>query len=124
MALKKVLITPPPYRYNDTLSFKITVYNQGNVASSKVDIVDYIPTGYIFDSSINPGWTLHGTNAHLTYTQAILPKDSAEIFIHLKFIATDHPKIGSMRPNYPNPISNIFTLFILCNLTWIANQIQ
>ncbi|MBK7811246.1 MAG: T9SS type A sorting domain-containing protein [Saprospiraceae bacterium] len=92
MALKKVLITPPPYRYNDTLSFKITVYNQGNVASSKVDIVDYIPSGYIFDSSINPGWTLHGTNAHLTYTQAILPKDSAEIFIHLKFIATDHPK--------------------------------
>lgn len=91
LALRKVLVTPPPYRYNDILNFKISIYNQGNVASSKVDIVDYIPKGYQFEPSINPGWSYHGDKAIYTHTQEIVPGDSAEIFIYLTFIQTDHP---------------------------------
>lgn len=92
LALKKRLISPPPYRYGQKHNFLITVYNQGNVASSKVDIVDYIPEGYHFNASDNPDWTLDGNKARLMYIGAIMPGDSMNVSIVLDFLPTDHPR--------------------------------
>jgi len=59
LALKKVVdpSTPGPYQYGDTVKFAITVFNQANIPATNIVVSDSIPAGYIYDPSINPGWT-------------------------------------------------------------------
>ena len=47
LALKKTLSNPnkTEYKPGETVTFNITVYNQGNVDAKKVKVVDYIPVG-------------------------------------------------------------------------------
>jgi uncharacterized repeat protein (TIGR01451 family) len=40
----------------DTVTFTITVVNQGNLAAANIEIFDYIPAGFSFDASLNPVW--------------------------------------------------------------------
>ncbi|MBL0026212.1 MAG: DUF11 domain-containing protein [Saprospiraceae bacterium] len=58
LALRKTLATNPPYKYGDTLTFNIEVFNQGNQTVSGFIVNDYLPAGvgYTFDSTLNPGW--------------------------------------------------------------------
>lgn len=92
LALRKRLTTPAPYRYGQKHHFQITVYNQGNVPTSKVDIVDYIPQGYLFESTDNPEWSIDGNKARLFYIGVIMPGDSMNFEIILNFLPTDHPR--------------------------------
>ena len=58
LALTKELLTAPPYKYFDTLTFRLTVYNQGNETTGEVIVTDYITEGYEFVPSANTalGW--------------------------------------------------------------------
>ncbi len=84
LALKKVLVTTPPHRYNQLLEFRITVYNQGNIPMSQVVINDYIPSGYTFSTAApNTGWTGAAPLASYTYNGTLNPGDSTTVSIWL-----------------------------------------
>jgi uncharacterized repeat protein (TIGR01451 family) len=53
LALRKTVSnsTPGPYSSGSTVTFDITVYNQGNVSAIVKEIVDYIPTGLTLNDS-------------------------------------------------------------------------
>jgi len=57
LALTKVIdtsVTPGPYSPGDSITYLITVYNQGAIAAYNVDVVDYVPAGLILN---DPAWT-------------------------------------------------------------------
>jgi len=45
LALIKTLVGSGPFVAGDDVTFRITVFNQGNVPASSIQITDYIPTG-------------------------------------------------------------------------------
>ncbi|MEM7130419.1 MAG: SdrD B-like domain-containing protein, partial [Chloroflexota bacterium] len=52
---------------SSTVTFDITVFNQGDVAARNIDIVDYIVAGdYTYDSAVNPDWTQAATTTPTT----------------------------------------------------------
>lgn len=89
LALEKELVNPDPH-YGDTLTFNITVYNQGNDVAQNVDIIDYEPTGYVFDMTLNPGWTGNiFTGLNYTIGGQIPAKSSVTIPLKLVMWGTD-----------------------------------
>ncbi|MBK9994322.1 MAG: DUF11 domain-containing protein [Saprospiraceae bacterium] len=81
LALRKILLTNPPYTYGQTVQFEITVFNQGNETANNIEVKDYIPTGYSF--SPNNGWSGAAPLITKTITTSILPRDSAKILLNL-----------------------------------------
>ena len=63
LALRKTMApgSKTIYKVGDVVTFNITVFNQGTLAATSVDLVDYIPTGL----TLQPGsdWTLDGDKA-------------------------------------------------------------
>ncbi|MFN8319523.1 MAG: SdrD B-like domain-containing protein [Saprospiraceae bacterium] len=83
LALKKTLVTPPPYTYGQNLTFAITIYNQGNVVGKNIKIRDYVPEGYDFPAGLNIplGWNMaDSTN---TLSQWLYPDQQTTINIVL-----------------------------------------
>ncbi|MEM9549234.1 MAG: SdrD B-like domain-containing protein [Bacteroidota bacterium] len=84
LAIIKELDPITGYSYGDTLTFNITVYNQGNMLARIVRVRDIIPEGYINPIAENEanGWSNDPVNPLYTI-DAIPPFDSAEISIQL-----------------------------------------
>ena len=65
LALTKVLATGQSsvVAPGDPVAFKITVFNQGSLVADNIEVTDYIPNGFTFNSTTNPNWTdnLNGT---------------------------------------------------------------
>ncbi len=40
----------------DTVSFDITLFNQGTIDAQNILVNDYVPAGYTFDAALNPQW--------------------------------------------------------------------
>ncbi len=91
LALTKVVSSAGPHTYGDNVIFDITVYNQGNINAANVEITDYVPSGYIFNASDNPGWTLNldGTVSY-TIPTAINALTSTTVSLALELQAADH----------------------------------
>ena len=53
LALEKILIEQDSYRYGDTLTFEINVFNQGNMPVQNIEVTDYVPDGYLFVQALN-----------------------------------------------------------------------
>ncbi|MBK8853798.1 MAG: DUF11 domain-containing protein [Saprospiraceae bacterium] len=69
VALTKVLTSPlTPVQVGDDVTFTITVFNQGTDPIDSVQIVDYVPAGYIFNSVDNPNWTGSAPSVYYTAT--------------------------------------------------------
>ncbi|MCB9329344.1 MAG: DUF11 domain-containing protein [Lewinellaceae bacterium] len=85
LALKKVLVSTPPYNYGDLLHYQIEVYNQGNIAATNVVIKDYLPAGLGIDLAGNPGW---GADGLYTITEIINPGDYSIVDLYLTFNQT------------------------------------
>ncbi len=69
LALDKVVNTaynPWPYFNGSNVQFDINVYNQGTIAWSWVEVIDYIPAGFTFDAASNPDWTLDANGNPVT----------------------------------------------------------
>ena len=47
----------------DDVTFSITVFNQGTLDASAVEITDYVPTDMTFDVALNPGWSATATTS-------------------------------------------------------------
>ncbi|NOT37233.1 MAG: DUF11 domain-containing protein [Saprospiraceae bacterium] len=86
LALRKVVTTAGPYTYGQTIDFRISVFNQGNVGVKNIKITDYIPSGYSFNSSDNPNWTGGSPIAETTILDPLAPGDSTFVVIKLKLL--------------------------------------
>jgi len=85
LALRKTVITGGPYDYNQTVDFRIMVYNQGNIPAQDVVVTDYVPTGFAFAGTNPASWTYNAVTrkAVTTIGGPIKPGDSAQLIIQL-----------------------------------------
>ncbi len=85
VALRKVCKGNYPLNYSEVVPFEITVFNQGSISATNVQITDYVPAGFQFVAANNPSWTYNsGTREALTtLTGKIKPGDSAKVTINL-----------------------------------------
>ncbi len=88
LALMKINLTPNNNRYKDIIDFEIRVYNQGSVAATNYEIVDYISPAYHFDASLNPGWVYNNGMAKLMINNPLLPGQDHKEKIRLKLVGS------------------------------------
>ncbi len=88
LALKKELVTPSPYFYGQSLTFRIKVFNQGSMPAHNVVVTDYIPSGYTFVGATNPNWTNTSPNVNRTIAGPLNPGDSTYVDIILTLAST------------------------------------
>ena len=89
IALRKTITNDGPFTVGDLVNFKIEVFNQGVDAAQNVTVSDYIPCGLVFESGVNPGWTLSGSTASRTITNTLLSGESRFVEIKLRVKACD-----------------------------------
>lgn len=84
LAITKILDPITGYSYGDTLTFNITVYNQGNMLARIVRVRDIIPEGYInpITENVANGWSNDPANPLYTI-DSINAFDNVEISIQL-----------------------------------------
>ncbi|MBK8846372.1 MAG: DUF11 domain-containing protein [Bacteroidetes bacterium] len=71
LALTKVLSSAGPFVPGSDVTFTLTVYNQGTLDASNIQITDYIPTGMSLNDA---DWTASGNTATMNSVIASLPK--------------------------------------------------
>ena len=106
--MKNVIDEKPFYKIKDTITFGITVYNQGSVAANTYQLVDYLSEDFIFNASLNPGWDKTDPDkVKYTVNEELLPFDNRQV--EIKLIVSENAKLENLR-NY-GEISNITTDF-------------
>lgn len=71
-------------KFGDTITYKITVVNQGCDTAYQILISDYMSPGYSFLPAINPGWFITGTLMQTIIPGPVIPEDSAYVLIKFK----------------------------------------
>ncbi|MCB0662453.1 MAG: DUF11 domain-containing protein, partial [Saprospiraceae bacterium] len=66
LALIKTETSSGPYLPGDNVNFDITVYNQGTLPVTNVQVTDYIPSGFLFNVLDNPDFSFSGGNGVAT----------------------------------------------------------
>ena len=90
LALKKTTAETGPFTHGDIVTYDFTVYNQGNIPGANIEITEFTPCGFVFDPSINTGWTAGAGNTATTLiTNTIQPGDSATVSVDLIVQACD-----------------------------------
>ncbi len=56
----------------DTVTYTITVYNQGQVTAHNVTVMDYLPNGLLFNAALNPMWST-APNGYSTQLPGTIP---------------------------------------------------
>ncbi|MBK9743527.1 MAG: DUF11 domain-containing protein [Saprospiraceae bacterium] len=85
LKISKVVLNPGVVSKTDLIRFQISVLNSGSSALSEVNISDKLPTGYVFDSSLNPGWINESGVLKYSYTSKLIPGQSASTILSLNF---------------------------------------
>jgi uncharacterized repeat protein (TIGR01451 family) len=93
LALKNELVSAGLVKKNDTVNFKITVFNQGGIAATNIKVVDYIPTGYMVDQAANTQWSFLGNKATTTLPGTLLPGESKSVNIRLILMSSNRDAI-------------------------------
>ena len=81
LALRKEIITSEFARAGEQATFKITVFNQGEVGARNTVIRDYIPAGLEFITVANSDWTQGADFANYTIN-SLAAGEQTELFIH------------------------------------------
>ena len=81
LAIVKKHVGKSPYTVGDTVTFSLTVLNQGSVPAFNVEITDYIPAGLTL---VDATWTASGTKATQTISGPIAAGSSAAATIKLR----------------------------------------
>jgi uncharacterized repeat protein (TIGR01451 family) len=99
LALRKLVDDRGPYMIGETATFRITVFNQGNVPSSNIVVNDYIRSGFTFPP--NPGWSMitpptPAADGLLQYTIGgpLLPGASQELTLNLVVALDANPAVA------------------------------
>ena len=84
----------------ETATFRLKVYNQGNVPVVNTVVNDYVRSGFIFNAADNPGWTMvtaptSAADGLLTYTitSRLMPGDSLIIPLLLEITLDENPNV-------------------------------
>ncbi len=88
LALNKVNRDIRAYDIGETVTFDITISNQGNVAANSFDVSDIYPQGLIFLQGQNPGWVATGPNM-VTYTHTRSFESGDEITLPIRLLIAD-----------------------------------
>ncbi len=56
----------------DTVTYTITIYNQGEVTAHNVVVTDYLPDGLLFNAALNPAWSA-AANGYSTQLPGTIP---------------------------------------------------
>ena len=89
LALRKVILNPAgSYKYGDNITFRITVFNQGNTAVENVQVADYLPAGLKYEGG-DPNWTIVSANElEGTLPGVLNPGASKTIDLTLRIVAS------------------------------------
>jgi len=93
LALRKTVDNRGPYMLGQTATFRISLFNQGNVAARNILVKDYLRTGFVFNAGVNPGWSLVGSNLEYTYAPTLLPGDSITLPLLLEITVDATPNV-------------------------------
>jgi uncharacterized repeat protein (TIGR01451 family) len=66
------------------VTFRIEVFNQGDVAASNVQVIDYVQPGFTFNAADNAGWTLENGAPVTTIAGPIQPGTTAAVELVLR----------------------------------------
>jgi uncharacterized repeat protein (TIGR01451 family) len=72
----------PNVEAGDTVAFNIRVVNQGMIAADNIRVSDYLPSqedGFLFDPTLNPGWSVYAEINDTTYIDTILTDFNGEM---------------------------------------------
>ncbi len=89
LACRKINLTPSKSEFGDIIEFEIEIYNQGSVAATNYEIVDYLTPAYGFDPVINNGWILDGTMAKKMINSTLLPGQTHVETIKLELVGSE-----------------------------------
>lgn len=70
----------------DTVTFVITVFNQGDVSATDIEVVDYLPAGL---SLADDDWTVEGDVATISVPGTLAPGESASVEITVEVVSAD-----------------------------------
>ena len=82
LALTKVTMMTTGNSFGDTIEFMITVYNQGNVPATNVEVTDFMPDGFGYVAANDAaGWVFDPAlmTATTTITDVIAPGESTSL---------------------------------------------
>ena len=83
LALRKTLVTQNTVSFGDTVTFKISIFNQGTVTAKNIFVTDYINTGYEYDETKNTEWIFSGNKAVFRYLDELKPGSQFDAYIKL-----------------------------------------
>lgn len=87
LALMKSIVGDKFAKNGELMTFKVEVYNQGGQTASEVEVIDYIPTGYVFEEAENLGWTMEDGKLHTIFEDELLPNTSVSKLLRLRVVA-------------------------------------
>ncbi|NOT37755.1 MAG: DUF11 domain-containing protein [Saprospiraceae bacterium] len=73
LALINELASTGSFKYGDKVTYKFTVFNQGSVAMSEIDIKAIFSNCYSIDLSVNQGWAKVGDKYKYTFSTPLMP---------------------------------------------------
>ena len=89
LALRNVRIGNMPVRRNELVTFRMEIFNQGNVPVSSIDLVNYISANYQFDAALNPGWNMSSGKLYSTLNAVLSPGQSTAVDLQLRLVQDD-----------------------------------
>ncbi|MFZ1703205.1 MAG: SdrD B-like domain-containing protein, partial [Saprospiraceae bacterium] len=100
LALRKLVDDRGPYMIGQMATFRLTIFNQGNVPATNIIVNDYIRSGFIFNGGVNLGWTMVNAptplvDGLLTYNigSVLQPGQSIELVLNLEVALDANPAI-------------------------------
>ncbi|MBK8241918.1 MAG: hypothetical protein IPK88_00715 [Saprospiraceae bacterium] len=79
LALRKTCLSNVPVLTGDKLGFRVTVFNQGNQMARHIEIVDYLPKAYVYDTILSTNWSKRNDSTFVFVIDSLLPQDSMSI---------------------------------------------
>ncbi len=116
LALRKEMTSTGPFNYGDVVEFEISIFNQGSIQASNIEISEYLPCGLTYESSNDAlGWTENAGQISMTYEGPLVPGTSDVVSFSARIIEcyedvetawTNYAEISnsdSDDPDYPDP---------------------
>lgn len=61
------------------LGFRVTIFNQGNQMARHIEILDYLPKAYVYDTILSTNWSKRNDSTFVFVIDSLLPQDSMSI---------------------------------------------
>jgi len=98
LALRKTRAADQPkvVYVGEDVTFTITVFNQGEVTATDIDVVDELPNGMAFDAALNPNWTEDGPQLTTTIAGPLAPGASVRVDLTLRVVSGTGDEVDNL----------------------------